>query len=133
MTGKHLSTWKTLQFAENPIDLGLDLEECWDRLRNQNPDISNLIPKEAPQVDDSFFHQASPKPYPNQEAIISCMTELARVKNSIIYVAWPCGAGKTACMLEAAHSVALSNSRKGMSLKLVLSNNELVNYYQELF
>jgi len=54
--GQHLSQWPSILFGNNPIDLGKPAEECWTKLIEENPELSNLLSQEYNQPYDSFFH-----------------------------------------------------------------------------
>ena len=54
-------------------------------------------------------------------------------KNSMIYVCWGTGLGKTSCMMEMGHSIGLSTlapkSKNSVDVKLVLANADLLPHY----
>ena len=58
-------------------------------------------------------------------------------RGTMTYVNWPCGLGKTTCMLALGHMLALgTRPPKGIGtviVRLVLANPNLVSHYQRLF
>jgi len=54
--GQHLSQWPSILFGNNPIDLGNSAEECWTKLIEENPELSNMLSQEYSEPKDSFFH-----------------------------------------------------------------------------
>lgn len=63
---------------------------------------------------------------------------MVKAKGSLTYISWPCGSGKTTCMLELgnmlAHKLMPSRrAKKPVYVKLVVANTDLVSYYQNLF
>ena len=58
-------------------------------------------------------------------------------KKGLIYVAWPCGFGKTTCMLELGHLVAQallpSKGKQTIIVRIVLANPNLLDNYEQLF
>ena len=106
VTQQHLPLWPKILFGSNPIDTGLNFDEYWKNLLEFNPEIDQMV-SGMPDFQDSFFHQAAPKPHENQRAILELVGELVkRQKFSLTYVCWPCGLGKTTCMLELGHLLA---------------------------
>ena len=90
---------------------------------------------EIPDFQDSFFHQVAPKPHDNQRAILELLGELVRrQKQSLTYVCWPCGFGKTTSMLELGYTLAKlilnPKGRQTLVVRLVLANADLVANYQ---
>ena len=71
-------------------------------------------------------------------AVLSLVGELARPeKSSLTYVCWACGLGKTTCMIDLGHVLALlsmkPNGRTPITVRLVLANEDLVKHYAQLF
>ena len=131
---QHLSQWPKILFGKNPIDAGLTYEEYWEKLQGSNLEIDMDL-AEIPAFQDSFFHQAAPKPHENQRAILEFLGELVRrQKSSLTYVCWPCGFGKTTCMLEMGHQLAKTlltpKGRQTLLVRLVLANAALVENYR---
>ena len=69
--------------------------------------MAENLPEEPVEVNDSFFAQAVPRALPNQRTVLNLLGELAKVKSSLSYITWPCGAGKSTCMLEMGHIMGL--------------------------
>ena len=63
--GQHLSQWPKVLFGNNPIDAGLTIEEYQEKLSTENPEVATLLGNSWPDTEDSFFHQAPPRPYKN--------------------------------------------------------------------
>ena len=131
--GQHLPLWSKILFGSNPIDPGLTFDEYWDQLKRANPGVTEELVDVA-EVTDSFFHQARPRAYPNQWAILALVAELIkRDKRTLTYVCWPCGLGKTSCMVELAHMLALNSlpakGKKTVTVRLVVANSDLVTHY----
>ena len=99
--------------------------------------IQGLLDDHEWSTYDSFFHQAAPKPHLNQKAILMLMGELVRKDRRLLYVNWGCGLGKTTCMLELGHVLGLAalgpHRKKEIAVQLVVANDDLVAYYEELF
>ena len=134
---QHLSQWPKILFGNNPIDAGVTYEENVDKLLDSNPELG-LAVADVPEFSDSFFHQAAPRPLPNQQAILAVIAALAQQdKNGLAYVAWACGYGKTTCMLELGHSIAQvllpPKGRQRINVRMVLANPDLLDHYQQLF
>ena len=135
---QYLVQWPGLLFKRNPIDSGMDINECWDELTTGNPDAAILADGEPPDW-DSYIHQADPKPFDNQMAVLSLVGELATMetKSSLVYVCVPCSYGKTTCMADLAHILALRAlpraGRKTIKVHLVLANEDLLKHYEQKF
>ena len=69
--------------------------------------------------------------------MLSLVGELAKIsKNSLTYVMWPCGLGKTTQMMQLGHILGLATLAKGkrpITVDLVLANGDLVEHYRQLF
>ena len=70
--------------------------------------------------------------------ILTLVGELIkRQRSSLTYVSWPCGLGKTTCMLELGHILGQSllppKSQRKIMVRLELANSDLVAQYQKLF
>ena len=70
-------------------------------------------------------------------AILLLLGKLVKKDRRLIYVEWPCGLGKTTCMLELGHVLGLVSlgpySKKDIAVQLVVANDDLVAYYEHLF
>ena len=103
----------------------------------ENPEFAEKLPAEPPEVNDSFFAQAMPRALPNQRTVLNLVGELAKAKSSLSYISWPCGAGKSTCMLEMGHIIGLQmlgQARMATAkVHLVVANADLVAFNERLF
>jgi len=58
--------WSRILFGNNPIDSGMNIHECWEKLKDENPELVDILPEEMPESPDSFFRQTKPRALPNQ-------------------------------------------------------------------
>ena len=101
-----------------------------------NPGVMNDT-VEAPEVQDSFFHQALPKPLPSQLAILNLVSEMIKKDNrTLTYVCWPCGLGKSTTLLEWGNILGVNclpkRGNKTVTVRLVVAN-DLVAHYKQAF
>ena len=128
--------WPKILFGNNPIDTGLKFEEYWKQLLDANPGVTEELGA-ALEVQDSFFHQAFPRPLPNQLAILNLVSEMVKKDNSTLtYVCWPWGLGKSTSLLQWGSMLGLNclpkRSNKTVAVCLVLAN-DLVTHYKQAF
>ena len=79
--------------------MGWSEEQCWDQLRSDNPELLHLLAEAPSDNDATFFDLATPTPLANQKAVLKMVQMLCKARSSIVYVTWPCGTGKTSCIL----------------------------------
>ena len=134
---QYLPNWPRLLFRKSPIDAGLTTEECWEKLTTENPDAADLADTEPP-VHDNYLHTTRPCPLPNQMVVLSLLGKLAKgEKTSRTYVRWDCGLGKTTCMVDLGHILAIESlpptGKKPITMRLIIANEDLVKHYEQLF
>ena len=60
-----------------------------------------------------------------------------REKNSLTYVRWDCGLGKTTCMVDLGHILALESlpptGKKPITVSLLIANDGLLDHYENVF
>ena len=61
---QHLSQWPKILFGNNPIDAGVTYAESVGQLLAANPELGIQL-ADLQEFEDSFFHQAVPRPLPN--------------------------------------------------------------------
>ena len=54
--GKYLSKWSQVLFCNNPIDIGLPVDECRAILLEANPELKELLMDSQPKYFNTFFH-----------------------------------------------------------------------------
>lgn len=101
-----------------------------------NPGVTDELVA-APEVQDSFFHQAFPRPLPNQWAILNLVSEMIKKDNhTLTYVCWPCGLGKSTSLVEWGNILGLNclpkRGNKTVTVRLVVAN-DLVKHYKQAF
>ena len=136
VASQYLPNWPRLLFQKSPIDAGLSMEECWEQLTTENPDAADLADTEPP-AHDNFLHTTRPCALTNQMAVLALLGKLAkRDKTSLMYVRWDCGLGKTTCMMDLGHILAVEGVPAGKSIInvwLLLANEGLVKHYEKVF
>ena len=137
VSGQNLSQWPAILMRRNPIDLGLKSKEYRKKLISNNPDAAGIEERKLAES-DGHLHQKPIRAFGNQMSVIELLVSMALLgKSTLMYVNWPCGLGKTTCMMELGHLLGVNSlpsaGKKTLSVKLVVPNTGLVKHYEKLF